>query len=90
MSGEKILLGAGVVTIGTTPIGLTRGGSIFLVEREIRPIAADGDMGPVVGREVMEGGFQNSSNCLPKDLVVPLHFQNLQSYRNKFYFRNNA
>ena len=54
MSGEKILLGAGVVTIGTTPIGLTRGGSIFLVEREIRPIHADGDMGPVVGREVID------------------------------------
>ena len=54
MTGEKILLGAGVVTIGTTPIGLTRGGSIFLVEREIRPIAADGDMGPVVGREVID------------------------------------
>jgi hypothetical protein len=54
MSGEKILLGAGVVTIGTTPIGLTRGGSIFNVEREIRPIAADGDMGPVVGREVID------------------------------------
>lgn len=54
MSGEKILLGAGVVTIGTTPIGLTRGGSIFLVEREIRPIPADGDMGPVVGREVID------------------------------------
>lgn len=54
MAGEKILLGAGVVTIGTTPIGLTRGGSIFLVEREIRPIAADGDMGPVVGREVID------------------------------------
>ena len=52
--GEKILLGAGVVTIGTTPIGLTRGGSIFLVEREIRPIGADGDMGPVVGREVID------------------------------------
>lgn len=54
MSGEKILLGAGVVTIGTTPVGLTRGGSIFNVEREIRPIAADGDMGPVVGREVID------------------------------------
>lgn len=53
-TGEKILLGAGVVTIGTTPIGLTRGGSIFLVEREIRPIGADGDMGPVVGREVID------------------------------------
>lgn len=52
--GEKILLGAGVVTIGTTPIGLTRGGSVFAVEREIRPIEADGDKGPVVGREVID------------------------------------
>jgi hypothetical protein len=52
--GEKILLGAGVVTIGTTPIGLTRGGSVFGVEREIRPIEADGDKGPVVGREVID------------------------------------
>ena len=52
--GEKILLGAGVVTVGTTPIGLTRGGSVFTVEREIRPIGADGDKGPVVGREVID------------------------------------
>ena len=52
--GQKILLGAGVVTIGTTPIGLTRGGSVFGVEREIRPIEADGDKGPVVGREVID------------------------------------
>lgn len=52
--GEKILLGAGTVTIGTTPIGLTRGGSAFLVEREIRPIEADGDKGPVKGREVID------------------------------------
>lgn len=53
-AGEKILLGAGVVTIGTTPIGLTRGGSIFSVERGIRPIEADGDRGPVKGREVID------------------------------------
>ena len=52
--GEKILLGAGVVSIGTTPIGLTRGGSTFTVERDIRPIEADGDKGPVVGREVID------------------------------------
>jgi len=52
--GEKILLGAGTVKIGTTPIGLTRGGSAFLVEREIRPIEADGDKGPVKGREVID------------------------------------
>lgn len=43
-----------MVTVGTTPIGLTRGGSIFTVEREIRPIEADGDKGPVMGREVID------------------------------------
>ena len=49
-TGDKILLGAGVVAVGGTPIGLTRGGSIFTVEREIRNIEADGDRGPVKGR----------------------------------------
>lgn len=53
-TGEPILLGMGVVTIGATPIGLTRGGSAFLVEREIRNIEADGDMGPVKGRQVID------------------------------------
>lgn len=46
----KIMLGYGTVTVGGTAIGLTRGGSAFVVEREIRPIEADGDKGPVVGR----------------------------------------
>ena len=50
MAADKILLGYGTVTIGGTPIGLTRGGSIFVVEREFRPIEADGDRGPVKGR----------------------------------------
>lgn len=45
-----ILLGAGKVSIGGTPIGLTRGGSAFVTEREIREIEADGDKGPVKGR----------------------------------------
>ncbi len=49
-TAEKILLGYGVVSVGATPIGLTRGGSVFTVEREYRPIAADGDKGPVKGR----------------------------------------
>lgn len=50
MAAEKILLGLGVVTVGATPIGLTRGGSAFVVEREFREIEADGDRGPVMGR----------------------------------------
>lgn len=49
-----ILLGMGVVSIGATPIGLTRGGSAFAVEREIRNIEADGDKGPVKGRIVID------------------------------------
>lgn len=51
---DKILLGYGVVSIGATPIGLTRGGSSFMVEREIREIEADGDRGPVKGRLVID------------------------------------
>lgn len=54
MTAEKILLGYGVVTVGNTPIGLTRGGSEFLVEREIRQVEADGDRGPVMGRNVVD------------------------------------
>ena len=49
-TADKILLGYGVVTVGATPIGLTRGGSVFQVEREFRPIEADGDYGLVEGR----------------------------------------
>lgn len=54
MPAEKILLGYGVVSVGTTPIGLTRGGSSFTVEREYRNIEADGDKGPVKGRIVID------------------------------------
>jgi hypothetical protein len=49
-TAEKILLGMGVVSVGATPIGLTRGGSAFVVERKYRNIEADGDRGPVMGR----------------------------------------
>ena len=52
MSGEKIfLLGAGVGNNRNEhQSAFTRGGSIFLVEREIRPIACRWrQMGPVVG-----------------------------------------
>lgn len=51
---EKILLGYGVVTVAGQPIGLTRGGSSFTVEREIRNIEADGDRGQVKGRIVID------------------------------------
>jgi len=53
-TAEKILLGMGVVTVGSTPIGLTRGGSSFNVERKYRNIEADGDYGPVKGRTVID------------------------------------
>lgn len=53
-TADKILLGFGVVSVGATPIGLTRGGSAFIVEREIRNIEADGDRGPVKGRIVID------------------------------------
>ncbi len=54
MAIDKILLGYGVVSVGATPIGLTRGGSSFTVEREFRNIEADGDRGPVKGRIVID------------------------------------
>lgn len=50
MAATKIMLGYGTVTVGGTAIGLTRGGSAFVVEREYRNIEADGDKGPVIGR----------------------------------------
>lgn len=54
ITAEKILLGAGVVFVDSVAIGLTRGGSIFTVERDIRTIGADGDYGPVKGRQVID------------------------------------
>ena len=54
MAAEKILLGMGVVSVGATPIGLTRGGSSFTIERKFRNIEADGDYGPVKGRVVLD------------------------------------
>ena len=47
---NNIVLGEGVFAIGTTDIGLTRGGGTFTVEREYREIPADGDYGIVKGR----------------------------------------
>lgn len=51
---QSILLGKGVFSIGDTPIGLTRGGGQFTIEKEYRPIQADGDRGTVKGRVVQD------------------------------------
>lgn len=56
---DEILLGAGKFYLGTTsedavPVGLTRGGGSFVVEREFREINADGDPGLVKGRIVKD------------------------------------
>lgn len=50
----SIMLGTGIFYVGSTAVGLTRGGSKFDVEREYREINADGDRGPVKDRIVME------------------------------------
>lgn len=51
---NETLLGEGVFYIGEVPIGLTRGGGQFLVEREIRQVEADGDRGNVKGRNKID------------------------------------
>lgn len=51
---QKILLGKGVFYIGEVPVGLTRGGGQFTIEKEYRPIQADGDRGNVKGRIVQD------------------------------------
>lgn len=51
---QEILLGQGVFSINDVPVGLTRGGGQFTVERENRNIEADGDRGPVKGRIVVD------------------------------------
>lgn len=53
-TADKIMLGCGVVSVGSVAIGLTRGGSVFAVEREYREIAADCDRGPVKGRIMID------------------------------------
>lgn len=51
----NILLGLGTFYIGTTPVGLCRGGGQFTVEREYRTIVADGDFGTVKDRVSLDG-----------------------------------
>lgn len=50
----EILLGYGVWSVGGVPVGRTRGGGNFTVEREYRDIEADGDYGPVKDRTVID------------------------------------
>ena len=50
MTPDNIILGDGVFYLDEDPIALTRGGGQFVIEREYRPIEADGDYGPVKGR----------------------------------------
>lgn len=50
MAVSDIILGEGTFWINGLPIGLTRGGGQFTVEREYRMIEADGDFGVVKGR----------------------------------------
>ena len=57
----EIVLGVGKFYIGTTaedaePVGLTRGGGSFVVEREYRDIVADEDPGSVEGRVLKDTG----------------------------------
>jgi hypothetical protein len=69
---DDILLGEGVFAIGTVDIALTRGGGKFIVEREFRPIPADGDMGPVKGRQTKTKSVpkltMNALELLPANL----------------------
>lgn len=51
---QNIILGQGVFYINDVAIGLTRGGGSFTIEKEVRQIEADGDRGPVKGRNVID------------------------------------
>ena len=64
---EKILKGGGLFSVGGVPVGLTRGGGTFVVEREINEIPADGFYGPVVG-------FQEINREVPKLTLNLLEF----------------
>lgn len=57
----EIVLGVGKFFVGSSasdaqPVGLTRGGGSFIVEREFRDIAADEDPGSVEGRVLKDTG----------------------------------
>ena len=74
MAADKILLGTGIFSIGGVPIGLTRGGGLFEVQREWRDIEADGDRGSVEGRQVIDKerpflSVNKLSNMAPAELL---------------------
>lgn len=48
---NNIVLGDGIFNVNGVDIGLTRGGGQFVVKAEYRNIEADGDYGPVKGRQ---------------------------------------
>lgn len=50
MAKKDIILGNGTFYIGTTAVGITRGGGQFTVERTYRDITADGDRGSIKDR----------------------------------------
>ena len=53
-NSERILLGYGTFFIDDVPVGLTRGGGQFTLERAIRHIGADGDHGSYKDRHVID------------------------------------
>lgn len=75
-TAEKIMLGCGVVSVGGVPLGLTRGGSTFAVEREFRSIEADCDRGPVKGRVVIDSEVPK----LSVNALEPFAADELKSY----------
>jgi hypothetical protein len=76
ITAEKIMLGCGVVSVGGNPLGLTRGGSTFLVEREYREIVADCDRGPVKGRIAID----TERAKLTVNALEPFAADELQAY----------
>lgn len=75
-TAEKIMLGCGVVSVGGVPLGLTRGGSTFAVEREFRNIEADCDRGPVKGRVMIDTEVPK----LKVNALEPFEMDEIKSY----------
>lgn len=70
---KKYLLGEGVFAVNATPVGLTRGGGTFVVEREFHEVQADGDRGPVKNRvrkiNAVPKLTMNMLEIIPENLV---------------------
>jgi hypothetical protein len=74
---NEILKGGGIFAVGGVPVGLTRGGGQFIVEREINEIQADGFYGPVVG-------FEEINREVPKLTMNLLQFFNASQMEKYF------